>query len=277
MKIEMTSKVETREYAVEKRIEIMGAQPVISSITEDVTVTIDHSNPLETIATVTISNIKKDGKRTPQNSVEQFFMKTGEILNNLVLRLSPEGRIEKVINYDDVQKNWEYIKIYLNNYFISDDENVMATIKGWIEQSEAIVKDEEKFTEFIKLDLFYNRYFIGSWKDYGSLNQVTENHNLPGLFGNASTVLTEVFSISEKDDKTQVASTGFLDTEESDLVGIAASLGIEETQIDELAVDLKSTYLFDNVGIINKIDLKADVKMANADFQKVHSLTVNRK
>lgn len=278
MKIEFTSETETREYAVEKRIELTDFQNSntnISTITEELSITFEHSNPLGIIAKVKISNVKKDGKRSFDNPIEHYFHKTGEVLNNLTLRLSPDGKIEKIENHDEVKKNWEYIKIYLDNYFVSDDENVLSTLKGWTAQSDAIVKDEKQLMNLIELDLFYNRFFYGYWKDYSKPQ--TEEHSFPGIFGKANTVLNEKIVATEDDTSKKLNTTGYLNKEASDMEAIAESLGVEESQMSDLDVSLKATYQFDSVGIIENIELKAETTMAETDFKRSYSLTVRKR
>ena len=205
MKLDFTSRIERREYSVEKRIECSNPQNPsgldISNITEVVSIIIDKSNALEPIAKVEVSNVKQDGRRRPDNPINQYFLKSGELLNKLVLSLSSDGRIQRVVNRDEVLQNWEYIKIYLDNYFVSDDENVMATLKGWTQQIEETVKDEDKFIQTIENDLFYNRFFYGYWHDYSLNDQLVNNQSLPTMLGDTSVVLTDRLTASEKDVK----------------------------------------------------------------------------
>ena len=119
MKIELKTDTSAKEYSVEKRIELMDVQHEETQVvvyTEDLTVTVDNSQPQEIIAKVERSNVKKDGKAFPQNPIDHYFIKSGEALNKLDLQLSADGRIMKVVNRDEILKNWEYTKIYLDNY-----------------------------------------------------------------------------------------------------------------------------------------------------------------
>ncbi|MEE0085521.1 MAG: hypothetical protein UE068_14955, partial [Paludibacteraceae bacterium] len=130
MKIELKTDTSAKEYSVEKRIELMDAQHEETQVvvyTEDLTITVDNTQPQEIIAKVERSNVKKDGKAFPQNPIDHYFIKSGEALNKLDLQLSADGRIIKVVNRDEILKNWEYTKIYLDNYFVSEDGHVEST------------------------------------------------------------------------------------------------------------------------------------------------------
>ena len=280
MKIELKTDTSAKEYSVEKRIELMDAQHEETQVvlyTEDLTVTVDNTQPQEIIAKVERSDVKKDGKAFPQNPIDHYFIKSGEALNKLDLQLSADGRIIKVVNRDEILRNWEYTKIYLDNYFVSDDGNVESTIKGWTKQIDAVIKDEAKYMHSVETDLLYNRFFYGYWLDYGEDNRLVRNESFPAIFGNAKTVLTEVLTVSEKDGKRKIDIIGSLNREASDMTAIAESLGMDETQIEELSVDLKGECLIDDVGLIENIDLKAEAKLADSDFRRIYCLIVNRK
>ena len=155
MKLDFTSQIETREYSVEKRTEFSNPQNPsgldISSITEDVSITFDKSNALEPIAKVEISDVKQDGKRRPDNPINQYFIKSGEVLNKLYLSLSSDGRIQRVVNRDEALQNWEYIKIYLDNYFVSENENVMAPFQFAMNEVYTQIFNEKLLTSFLNL------------------------------------------------------------------------------------------------------------------------------
>lgn len=280
MKIELKTDTSAKEYSVAKRIELMDAQHEETQVvvyTEDLTVTVDNSQPQEIIAKVERSNVKKDGKAFPQNPIDHYFIKSGEALNKLDLQLSADGRIIKVVNRDEILKNWEYTKIYLDNYFVSDDDNVESTIKGWTKQIDSVIKDEVKYMHSVENDLLYNRFFFGYWLDYGEDNQLVRNQIFPAIFGNARTVLTEVLTVSEKDGKRKIDIIGSLNREASDMTAIAESLGMDESQTDGLTINLKGVCLTDDSGLIEKIDLKATVELAESDFKRIYCLIVNRK
>ena len=281
MKLDFTSQIETREYSVEKRTEFSNPQNPsgidISSITEDVSITFDKSNALEPIAKVEISDVKQDGKRRPDNPINQYFLKSGEVLNKLDLSLSSDGRIQRVVNRDEVLQNWEYIKIYLDNYFVSEDENVMATLKGWTQQIEETIKDENQFIQTIENDLFYNRFFYDYWHDYSLNNQLVKNQSFPGMFGNALIVLTGRLTASEKDGKKQVAISGKLNREASDMEAIASSLGMDINDLEGLTIETKGKCLFDAVGLIEEIEFETEAEIAGSDFKRILSLKVRRK
>lgn len=280
MKIELKTDTTAKEYSVEKRIELMDAQheePQVVVYTEDLTVTVDNSQPQEIIAKVERSDVKKDGKAFPQNPIDHYFIKSGEALNKLDLQLSADGGIMKVVNRDEILKNWEYTKIYLDNYFVSDDDNVESTIKGWTKQIDSVIKDEVKYMHSVENDLLYNRFFSGYWLDYGEDNQLVRNQIFPAILGNARTVLTEVLTVSETEGKRKIDIAGSLNREASDMTAIAESLGMDETQIDGLSIDLKGVCQTDDSGLIEKIDLKAEAKLADSDFKRIYCLIVNRK
>lgn len=280
MKIELKTDTSTNDYSVEKRIELMDAQHEETQVvvyTEDLTITVDNSQPQEIIAKVERSNVKKDGKAFPQNPIDHYFIKSGEALNKLDLQLSADGRIMKVVNRDEILRNWEYTKIYLDNYFVSDDGDVESTIKGWTKQIDSVIKDEEKYMHSVENDLLYNRFFSGYWLDYGEDNQLVRNQIFPAIFGNARTVLGEVLTVSEKDGKRKIDIAGSLNRETSDMTAIAESLGMDETQIDGLTINLKGVCLTDDSGLIEKIDLKATAELAESDFKRIYCLIVNRK
>lgn len=280
MKIELKTDTSAKEYSVAKRIELMDAQHEETQVvvyTEDLTVTVDNSQPQEIIAKVERSNVKKDGKAFPQNPIDHYFIKSGEALNKLDLQLSADGRIIKVVNRDEILKNWEYTKIYLDNYFVSDDGDVESTIKGWTKQIDSVIKDEEKYMHSVENDLLYNRFFSGYWLDYGDNGQHIKNQIFPAIFGNAKTVLTEVLTVSEKDGKRKIDIIGSLNREASDMTAIAESLGMDESQTDGLTINLKGVCLTDDSGLIEKIDLKATVELAESDFKRIYCLIVKRK
>lgn len=280
MKIELKTDTSAKEYSVEKRIELMDAQheePQVVVYTEDLTVTVDNSQPQEIIAKVERSNVKKDGKAFPQNPIDHYFIKSGEALNKLDLQLSADGRIMKVVNRDEILKNWEYTKIYLDNYFVSDDGDVDSTIKGWTKQIDSVIKDEVKYMHSVENDLLYNRFFSGYWLDYGEDNQLVRKQIFPAIFGNARTVLTEVLTVSETEGKRKIDIAGSLNRETSDITAIAETLGMDETQIDGLSIELKGVCQTDDSGLIEKIDLKATAELADSDFKRIYCLIVNRK
>lgn len=280
MKIELKTDTTAKEYSVEKRIELMDAQheePQVVLYTEDLTVTVDNTQPQEIIAKVERSDVKKDGKAFPQNPIDHYFIKSGEALNKLDLRLSADGRIIKVVNRDEILKNWEYTKIYLDNYFVSDDGDVESTIKGWTKQIDSVIKDEVKYMHSVENDLLYNRFFSGYWLDYGEDNQLVRNQIFPAILGNARTVLTEVLTVSETEGKRKIDIAGGLNREASDMTAIAESLGMDESQIEGLSIYLKGECQTDGFGHIEKIDLKAEAKLADSDFRRIYFLIVNRK
>lgn len=280
MKIELKTDTTAKEYSVEKRIELMDAQHDDTQVvlyTEDLTVTVDNSQPQEIIAKVERSNVKKDGKAFPQNPIDHYFIKSGEALNKLDLQLSEDGRIIKVANRDEILKNWEYTKIYLDNYFVSENGHVESTIKGWTKQIDSVIKDEEMYMHSVENDLLYNRFFFGYWLDYGENNQLVRNQIFPSIFGNAKTVLTEVLTVSEAEGKRKIDIAGSLNREASDMAAIAESLGMDETQIDGLTINLKGVCQTDDFGHIEKIDLKATAELADSDFKRIYCLIINRK
>lgn len=281
MKIELKTDMATKEYSVEKRIETTDARhdgdTLVAQYTEDITVSIDNTQPTGIIAKVERSNVKKDGKAFSQNPVDHYFIKSGEALNKLDLQLSADGRIIKVVNRDEILRNWEYTKIYLDNYFVSDDGNVESTIKGWTKQIDAVIKDEAKYMHSVETDLLYNRFFYGYWLDYGEDNRLVRNESFPAIFGNTKTVLTEVLTVSEKDGKRKIDIIGSLNREASDMTAIAESLGMDESQIEGLSIYLKGECQTDGFGHIEKIDLKAEAKLADSDFKRIYCLIVNRK
>lgn len=280
MKIELKTDTSAKEYSVEKRIELMDAQHEETQVvvyTEDLTVTVDNTQPQEIIAKVERSNVKKDGKAFPQNPIDHYFIKSGEALNKLDLQLSADGRIMKVVNRDEILKNWEYTKIYLDNYFVSDDGGVDSTIKGWTKQIDSVIKDEDKYMHSVENDLLYSRFFSGYWLDYGEDNQLVRNQIFPAIFGNARTVLTEVLTVSETEGKRKIDIVGSLNREASDMTAIAESLGMDETQTDGLTINQKGVCLTDDSGLIEKIDLKATAELADSDFKRIYCLIVKRK
>jgi hypothetical protein len=280
MKIELKTDTSAKEYSVEKRIELMDAQHEETQVvvyTEDLTVTVDNTQPQEIIAKVERCDVKKDGKAFPQNPIDHYFIKSGEALNKLDLQLSADGRIMKVVNRDEILKNWEYTKIYLDNYFVSEDGHVESTIKGWTKQIDSVIKDEEKYMHSVENDLLYNRFFFGYWLDYGENNQLVRNQIFPAILGNARTVLIEVLTVSETEGKRKIDIVGSLNREASDMTAIAETLGMDETQTDGLTINLKGVCLTDDSGLIEKIDLKATAELAESDFKRIYCLIVNRK
>jgi len=280
MKIELKTDTSAKEYSVAKRIELMDAQHEETQVvvyTEDLTVTVDNSQPQEIIAKVERSNVKKDGKAFPQNPIDHYFIKSGEALNKLDLQLSADGRIIKVVNRDEILKNWEYTKIYLDNYFVSDDGDVESTIKGWTKQIDSVIKDEVKYMHSVENDLLYNRFFYGYWFDYGENNQLVRNQIFPAILGNARTVLIEVLTVSETEGKRKIDIVGSLNREASDMTAIAETLCMDETQTDGLTINLKGVCQTDDSGLIEKIDLKATAELADSDFKRIYCLIVNRK
>ncbi len=281
MKIELKADSATREYSVSKHFKFRDAPGNDSApgtqYTEEVSVAIDRSRSSGIVAKVERRNVRKDGKRFCPNPVEHYFIKSGEVLNKLELQLTADGKIEKVLNREEILKNWEYTRIYLDNYFVSRDENVLSTIKGWTQQIESIIKDERRYLQIVESDLLYNRFFYGYWMDYGKNGQMIVTQFFPGVFGAARTVLTEELAVSETDGIRKVEIVGYLNKEESDLAAIAETLGMKETQLEGLSVDLKGTCLFDADGMIEKIEMKADANLSDTDLQRSFSLIVSRR
>lgn len=268
----------TKVYTVEKTIEIKGSQykdgRSVTRYTEDLSVTIDKSASSELIAKVVRSNVRKDDKRSCQNPIDHYFIKSSEPLNNLVLKLSANGEIESVLNREETLKKWGHTKIYLDRYFVSDDANVASTISSWTKQLDFMIKDDALFMQSIKRDLLYTRFFHGYWTDYGDTNLSVRNFCFPAIFGNANTVLTEETNVSETKEKHQLTTVGYLDKQASDTNGIAEFLGIEESQIGDLSVSLKSSCLLDDAGLIEKIEMETEAKLSESDFQKRYCLTI---
>ena len=129
----------------------------------------------------------------------------------------------------------------------------------------------------VENDLLYNRFFFGYWLDYGENNQLVRNQIFPSIFGNAKTVLTEVLTVSEAEGKRKIDIAGSLNREASDMAAIAESLGMDETQIDGLTINLKGVCQTDDFGHIEKIDLKATAELADSDFKRIYCLIINRK
>ena len=152
-----------------------------------------------------------------------------------------------------------------------------STIKGWTKQIDAVIKDEAKYLHSVETDLLYNRFFFGFWLDYGDNGQHIKNQIFPAIFGNAKTVLTEVLTVSEKDGKRKIDIVGSLNRETSDITAIAETLGMDETQIDGLSIELKGVCQTDDSGLIEKIDLKATAELADSDFKRIYCLIVDRK
>lgn len=280
MKINLKDGITTKQYHVDKCIELQNdnqsSETLATHFTEDLIVTVDNSNSLQLIAKVERKNVKKDGKRNPPNPIDLYFIKSQEIFNKLDLKLTTSGEIVSVSNRDEALKNWEYIKIFLDRYFVSDDERVISTLKGWTTQIDAVVKNEKSFLQSVKNDLLYNRFFYGYWMNFGS-GQSTKNQNFPGMFGRSTTILTEEIKALEVDGVKQVEIVGSLNKDESDMAAIAMSLGIEETQMEGLTVELNGLCLFDDNGLIEKMDMKTEVKMRESDFLRRFSLTVKNK
>lgn len=287
--------LEIREYNVMKNIVLQGRRynegPTSSLFTEDTYVTLekkeeekdektekeDKTEKSKIIAKVLRTNIKKDGKRSCHNPLDHYFIKSAGPLYKTDLELDNEGRISDILNRSEILQSWEYTKIYLDRYFVSDDRNIIETIKGWTEYIDGTVKDDMKFLDAVNNDLFYNQFFSGYWIDYGEENTLYKNQRFPGLFGQSKVVLTEELTFSGDELQKTLSVNGYLNKEDSDMKAIANFLNLEEEDLDDLSISLEGNYIFDEAGIPTQIDIYADAHSDGCDFKKQYGITVKSK
>ncbi len=122
--------IEIRNYYSMKKVSMKGDcfknGGSSSLITEDICLTVEKArSESDRIFFVQKLNKKKDGSRFCTNPVENFFIKSTEPMHKLNVLLSNDGKIRKVLNLDEIKKKWNNTKIYLENGFVGDDDEVM--------------------------------------------------------------------------------------------------------------------------------------------------------
>lgn len=271
---------EIRKYSIEIIVDLHGQQyrdgGSISKYTKDLFLTIDHANSSERVVKVLIGNIRKDGSRLCENPVDHYFIKSSEPLNKLELKLTSDGKIENVLNMADVLKKWKYTKIYLDRFFVSGDKSVCATIASWTKEFDTIVNDDKLFLRAVKNDLVYYCLFPGYWMNYGERNKIVVTQFFPFLFGNSKLALTNELNVCETKNGKSVIANGTFNNSESDMPAICRYLDIEESRISDLGVELEAEYNFDNVGLIESIELYMIARLHNSDFSKCFGLTIKK-
>lgn len=283
MKIEFNTnnESETREYSLEKMIILQGKQyhnnGSESQFSEDVSVTITKNSTSEIIANVLRTNHKKNWKRFCDNPIDHYFIKSAQPLYKLELRLLPDGKIDTVLNRNEVLKQWEYTKLYLDKYFVSEDNRIIDQLNRWTDQIEQQIVDEQLFMDLVCNNLFYGVFFNGYWKDYGDENRIIIDQSFPFLFGSSKLILTEDIKVTKKTDGVSLSVTGTFNKKESDVLAISQYLDVEEKDVDNLIVDLETNYLIDKNGLIDSVDLYIFAELDGSDFKKQCGLKIKKK
>lgn len=293
LEIKMDSGNELREYAVTKRTSLQGARFKNGGSqfvhTSDLALSFEQEfvqespesgkqvRKTERHVKYERTQLRKDGKRNFSNPVEHYFLKVEDPMCHLDLRLSSDGRVEELLNHEEVIKKWGYTRIYLDNYFVSDDVKVLETIHGWTNGVEAKVKDLSIFMKELNNDLLINRLFYGYYLDYGDSGCYIHNKELPFFFGTAKLVLQEELNLRESADGYELSVKGLFNEEKSDFKSICGYCGIEEDQLGSLDFSLSGKYDFDHIGLLKGMDLMFKAEHKDSEFKKEVQLTVERK
>lgn len=292
LEIKMDNGNELREYAVIKRTSLQGARFKNGGSqfvhTSDLALAFEQGfvqespesdkqvRKTERHVKYERTQLRKDGKRNFPNPIEHYFLKVEDPMCHLDLRLTPDGRIEELLNHDEVLQKWGLTRIYLDNYFVSDDINVLNTIHGWTDGVEAKVKDLSRFMTELDRDLLINRLFYGYYLDYGDSGCYIHNKELPFFLGTGKLVLQEELNLRESADGYELFVDGSINEEESDLRSVCGYIGIEEEQLDSLKFSLKGKYGFDHVGILKGMSLLLKAGHPDSEFSKEIELMVER-
>lgn len=291
--INMNDGIELREYAVSKRTLLQGVRFKNGGTqcmhTSDLSLSFEQKNlqdpsdpnmqksKTERHVKYERNHLRKDGKRNFPNPVEHYFLKVEDPMCHLDLKLSPDGRIEELLNHEEVIKKWEYTRIYLDNYFVSNEAKVLETIQGWTDGVEAKVKDLSRFMRELDYDLLINRIFYGYYLDYGDDGCYIHNKMLPFFFGNARLLLQEELNLRKSADGYELSVKGAINEDESDFASVCDYLGIEEDQLGSLDFSLSGKYDFDHIGLLKGMDLLLKAEHPDSKFRKEIQLTVEGK
>lgn len=267
-----------RNYFVTKSVEAYGSQhPMGSSSTqfsENLSVSVENDTSGSVVAKILKTNFRKNGRRSFDNPLEHYFIKSADMMSRLTFKLSTEGRIESVLNRKDIVKNWENVKVYLDRTFVSDDSEILAIIHNCTSQIEKIVNDEKLFLDAINRDWLFDRMFYGYWVDYGESGTLFQNHLCPLLLGEAKVVLMEELHVSELQEKKQILFNGNLSEQFSDMESINRYFFEKGLSMDGLSVTLVGDSLVDEAGLLEHLNTKVSVQLADASFKKEISLMV---
>lgn len=271
MKFELITenKEEERNYTVEYIVECKDAKKSsIAKYTKGLKLIVKKDDSQKAVFRVEFGNLRKDNSRTCDNPIDHFFIKSSEALNKLDLSLTDDGQIESVLNRDETLKNWDYLRIYLERCFTSEDKSVDSQLKEWISHLDKLVKDDKAFLQAIRNDIVYYSLFCGLWKDFGEQNLIVIQKSFPFLLGDSKLVLREECHAIEPNGRKGVYVNGDVCFEETDIKEICQYLGIDNLSKDDIDVNLEGLYLFDAVGLINSIELFVVVKLRNNCFKK---------
>ncbi len=247
-----------------------------SLFTENLNLTIEKANAPERIVKVLRTNQKKDGTKICKNILDNYFIKSEEPLYKLDLQLTPDGSIGEILNREEVLRKWELTKIYLDDFFVSEDPNVIAEIHRWTKELDQHMKDDSLFFNMVSNNLIYNCFFHGYWLDYGDNGLITRDKQFPFLFGDANLILTENMEIYDISGETMLKIDGVFNPNKSDIGAISDYLGLNKRQVNNLTVDLDMKCLFDEIGILKKLDMYVIAEMSDSDFVKQCGLTIKK-
>ncbi len=240
-----------------------------SLITEDICLTVENAkSESDRIFFVQKLNKKKDGSRFCSNPVENFFIKSAEPMQKLNVMLSGDGKIRKIINLDEIKKKWRNTKIYLENVFVGQDEEVMSVLQNWIVSLDDFYNDDETILNSIPRDLFYDFFFLGYWNDYGSDGILKRQHRFSNLIGNVELTFDERLTIEMENGKRSISLNGLLNKESSDLKSFETFANLSSFKEEDLFIHMFGKYLFDEVGLPERLELFVEAKLRNSDFEK---------
>lgn len=192
----------------------------------------------DTLVKVQKSDNSYDGKRTPENPLEQYVAKASEVMDVLELSLTESGEIAMVKNQDSVVQRWSCCEAFLERYFVSDDPSVKKKLDYLAETFKNSVKDEVLFLSIVKGDLFYATFFHGFYRDYGEEGCFSRK-NVKTMGGSNITSMDEKWTLLRDGGQSRVRVEGS---------------GISEDSGSDVYLTYKSEATFDEDGVAMEIN-----------------------
>jgi len=104
-----------------------------------------------------VVNIKRQkmllNNKTDHSPINELFLMSGSILDNLDLEISQYGEIIKVKNINDIHELWKEIKFKIEQTYVG---NIVSSIITPIEEK---IHDEQFFIQSLNKDPFIHNYF----------------------------------------------------------------------------------------------------------------------
>lgn len=280
LELKINTERETREYSVLNRIILQGTRykngGSDSVKTSDVSLMYEKASSSKRHVKYQRMHLKKDGKRSFSNPVEHYYLKVEDPMNILDLHLTPEGQFDELLNYDEVMKRWGYTKIYLDKYFVSDDEQVLDTIHGWTNLVDSRVKDKRQFFKILQEDLLLSRLFYGYYMDYGESGCYVHNVMFPNFFGSSKLVLQETLRLEKSNRGNRVTINGLINDVESDVNAICEYIGVELNFYKQLSFLLTGKCDFDEEGLLTNLEFHIKAELTDKDFKKEIILLIDK-